>query len=147
VFSDDCIQNVWFTIEYRYWVGENEGESLSLSEVSLKKQYNYEVFMDEIEQFFNRIRLLDESDTVNPLKLLNRLDSFKNSIENKKMVWDEKENHWELFSFYLLDFPIPLHIIIGYDFVTDRIDISSLFLQGDYKHIDLLSESLLKSLT
>jgi hypothetical protein len=44
VFSDDCIQNVWFTIEYRYWVGENEGESLSLSEVSLKKQYNYEVF-------------------------------------------------------------------------------------------------------
>jgi hypothetical protein len=28
--------------------------------------------MDEIEQFFNRIRLLDESDTVNPLKLLNR---------------------------------------------------------------------------
>jgi hypothetical protein len=47
---------------------------------------------------------------------------------------------------YLLDFPIPISLTVGYDFVTDRLDIKSLPLQGEYKTMNLLAEATYKCL-
>lgn len=81
------------------------------------------------------------------MSLLNKIESFKNSVHfNPTLNWDCKDNRWEIFSMYLLDFPIPISLTVGYDFVTDRLDIKSLPLQGEYKTMSLLAEATYKCL-
>lgn len=81
-FSDDCIQNVWINTDYKFRKSPIEGNTFDLTEVKQQKIYDPDMFVSDIEQFFERIRLLDEAGSLDPLVLLNKIEGFKNTVRS-----------------------------------------------------------------
>lgn len=61
----------------------------------MQKIYNPDLFTHDMEQFLERVRLLDESDALDPFVLLHKIEGFKNAVcSSPYLIWDCKDDHW-----------------------------------------------------
>lgn len=84
LFSDDCLQNVWVHYNYKFHKSVVESTSTELTEINMNRKYTPNSFIAETDVLLTRFRLLDESDAVNPLILLDKLKAFKISVRVNK---------------------------------------------------------------
>ena len=82
-------------------------------------------------------------DTLDPYILFDAINNFKKTIKKEeRIVWDIKQKRWHLFSVTILDFPMPITISIGYDFESERLDVSSILMYGESKHMKNIAETI-----